>query len=149
MGQTPKKDRDGKSKGGSSMKKTSDEMEQITNSKIQEEQKSSAGMIEVNTVDFGTEIQGKELESLELEGGSNGDDEIDGNHSQSGKEKGVLEEEENLDEEGAYEEGEGMDYNIQYVSQAGDLSPRHTDNLKDKKGRSIVSLQVQTRRNKG
>ncbi|KAH0696109.1 hypothetical protein KY290_013470 [Solanum tuberosum] len=45
------------------------------------------------------------------------------------------------------EEDEDMKYNIQQISKAGDLSPRHTDDLKDgaKKGKSMIPLQVKTR----
>lgn len=47
------------------------------------------------------------------------------------------------------EEEDGLDYNILHVSKARDLSLRHTNSLKVKKGKSIISLQVKTRSRKG
>ncbi|KAH0761356.1 hypothetical protein KY290_017429 [Solanum tuberosum] len=46
------------------------------------------------------------------------------------------------------EEDDSMEYNIQQISKAGDLSPRHTNSLKAKKGRPTIPLQVKTRSNK-
>uniref|UniRef100_M1DSS2 Uncharacterized protein n=1 Tax=Solanum tuberosum TaxID=4113 RepID=M1DSS2_SOLTU len=43
------------------------------------------------------------------------------------------------------EEDESMEYNIQQISKAGDLSPRHTNSLKAKRGRPTIPLQVKTR----
>ncbi|KAH0709436.1 hypothetical protein KY284_010863 [Solanum tuberosum] len=48
------------------------------------------------------------------------------------------------------DEDEEMEENIQQISRAGDLSPRHVNSLKRdfKKGKAIVSLQVKTRSKK-
>lgn len=45
------------------------------------------------------------------------------------------------------EEDEDIKFNIQQISKAGDLSPRHTNSLKNgaRKGRPFIPLQVQTR----
>jgi len=45
------------------------------------------------------------------------------------------------------EEDEELEYNIQQISKAGDLSPRHTNSLKNgvRKGKKTIPLQVQTR----
>ncbi|WMV54243.1 hypothetical protein MTR67_047628 [Solanum verrucosum] len=45
------------------------------------------------------------------------------------------------------EEDADIEFNIQQISKADDLSPRHTDNLKNgaRKGRPIIPLQVKTR----
>ncbi|KAH0721347.1 hypothetical protein KY290_006337 [Solanum tuberosum] len=45
------------------------------------------------------------------------------------------------------EEDEDIEYNIQQISKAGDLSPRHTNSLKygARKGKRTLPLQVQTR----
>lgn len=47
-------------------------------------------------------------------------------------------------------EAEGIEYNIQQISKAVDLSPRNTNSLKNeaKKGRPALPLQVKTRRSK-
>ncbi|KAH0675185.1 hypothetical protein KY285_022986 [Solanum tuberosum] len=45
-------------------------------------------------------------------------------------------------------EDDSMEYNIQQISKAGDLSPRHTNSLKEKRGRPTIPLQVKTRSNK-
>lgn len=37
---------------------------------------------------------------------------------------------------------EGLEYNIMHVNKAGDISPRHTNHLKAKNGRSTTPLQV-------
>lgn len=51
---------------------------------------------------------------------------------------------EKLDEE------EGLEHNITHVSKTADLSPRHSNTLTAKRGKSVVvPLQVQTRSNKG
>lgn len=49
-----------------------------------------------------------------------------------------------------YEEEENIGNNIQQVSRDGNLSPRQANSLKvdSKKGRSVIPLQVKTRRNK-
>ncbi|KAH0697089.1 hypothetical protein KY290_014516 [Solanum tuberosum] len=46
------------------------------------------------------------------------------------------------------EEEETIDFNIQQISKAGDLSPRFTNSLKAKIGRTIIPLQVKTRSSK-
>ncbi|KAG5591557.1 hypothetical protein H5410_042071 [Solanum commersonii] len=48
------------------------------------------------------------------------------------------------------EEDKEIDYNIQHISKLGDLSPRQTTSLQNsvKKGKSIIPLQVQTRRSR-
>ncbi|KAH0705670.1 hypothetical protein KY289_010746 [Solanum tuberosum] len=46
------------------------------------------------------------------------------------------------------EEEESIDFNIQQISKAGDLSPRFTNSLKAKRGRTIIPLQVKTRSSK-
>lgn len=47
------------------------------------------------------------------------------------------------------QEEDSMDYNIQMISKAGGVSPRHTNSLKVKKGRPTLPLQVRTRSSKG
>ncbi|KAH0653982.1 hypothetical protein KY289_031660 [Solanum tuberosum] len=49
------------------------------------------------------------------------------------------------------EEDEDMEFNILQISKAGDLSPRHTDSLKNgaTKGRPTIPLQVKTRSSRG
>lgn len=44
------------------------------------------------------------------------------------------------------EKDEDIDYNIQQISEVGDLSPRHITSLKNnaKKGRSVIPLQMKT-----
>lgn len=46
-------------------------------------------------------------------------------------------------------EGEGIDYNIMHVSEAGDLSPKQTNSLKEKKERATIPLQVRIRHYNG
>lgn len=41
--------------------------------------------------------------------------------------EGALQEEEDLQGEVDGEDGDGLDYNIQHISQASDISPRHTE----------------------
>uniref|UniRef100_M1DJV0 Uncharacterized protein n=1 Tax=Solanum tuberosum TaxID=4113 RepID=M1DJV0_SOLTU len=59
----------------------------------------------------------------------------------------IEDEEEVIQHKKDTEEDEDMDYNIQQISKAGDLSPRHTNSLKYKarKGRPVIPLQVKTR----
>ncbi|WMV18187.1 hypothetical protein MTR67_011572 [Solanum verrucosum] len=59
----------------------------------------------------------------------------------------IEEEDEVMQHKKDTEEDEDMDYNIQQISKAGDLSPRHTNSLKHgaRKGRSVIPLQVKTR----
>ncbi|KAG5600706.1 hypothetical protein H5410_032076 [Solanum commersonii] len=56
----------------------------------------------------------------------------------------IKEEEEVMQHKKDTEEDEDMDYNIQQISKTGDLSPRHTNNLKYevRKGRPVIPLQV-------
>lgn len=60
--------------------------------------------------------------------------------NQDGYLEGVLQEEAQLQEEVDGEDGDELDYNIKHISQAGDLSPRHTDNLNGKRGKPKVPL---------
>ncbi|XP_049394640.1 uncharacterized protein LOC125858913 [Solanum stenotomum] len=48
------------------------------------------------------------------------------------------------------DEDEGLNENINYINEVGDLSPRHVDGLKKgiRKGKYIIPLQVRTRSNK-
>ncbi|KAG5587094.1 hypothetical protein H5410_047528 [Solanum commersonii] len=46
------------------------------------------------------------------------------------------------------EEEDALEYNIQQISKAEDLSPRHTNSLKAKRGRPTIPLQVKTRSSK-
>ncbi|KAH0658017.1 hypothetical protein KY289_026765 [Solanum tuberosum] len=59
----------------------------------------------------------------------------------------IEEEEGEIQNKKDTEEEEDIDFNIQQISKAGDLSPRHTDSLKNgaRKGRPIILLQVKTR----
>lgn len=45
-------------------------------------------------------------------------------------------------------EDDYINYNIHQISKVGDLSPRHTNTLKAKIGRSTIPLQVKTRSSK-
>lgn len=53
------------------------------------------------------------------------------------------------DELKGIDDEEGLVDTIIEVSKAGDLSPRKTNTMKEKKGRSNVPLQVQIRSSKG
>lgn len=59
----------------------------------------------------------------------------------------IEEDNELMQHEKDTEEDEDTDYNIQQISKAGDLSPRHTNSLKygARKGRSVIQLQVKIR----
>ncbi|KAH0636668.1 hypothetical protein KY289_036583 [Solanum tuberosum] len=59
----------------------------------------------------------------------------------------IEEEDEVMQQKKDTEEDGDMEYNIQQISKAGDLSPRHTNSLKNgaRKGRSFIPLQVKTR----
>ncbi|KAH0679661.1 hypothetical protein KY284_020746 [Solanum tuberosum] len=63
----------------------------------------------------------------------------------------IEEEDEVLQHRKDTEEDEDMEYNIQQISKAGDLSPRHTNSLKQgaRKGKQTLPLQVQTRSSRG
>uniref|UniRef100_M1DQP4 Syne-1B n=1 Tax=Solanum tuberosum TaxID=4113 RepID=M1DQP4_SOLTU len=62
----------------------------------------------------------------------------------------MEEREDQIQEKRELEKDENMEYNIQQISKAGDLSPRHTDSLKNgtKRGKLTIPFQVQTRSNK-
>lgn len=47
------------------------------------------------------------------------------------------------------EENDGIEENIDNANKIGDLSPRHTDSLQAKSGKSQVPLQVRIRNSKG
>lgn len=59
----------------------------------------------------------------------------------------IEEDNELMQHEKDTKEDEDTDYNIQQISKAGDLSPRHTNSLKygARKGRSVIPLQVKIR----
>ncbi|KAH0636656.1 hypothetical protein KY289_036571 [Solanum tuberosum] len=62
----------------------------------------------------------------------------------------IEEEDEVMQHKKDTEEDEDMEYNIQHISKAGDLFPRHTNSLKygARKGRPVIPLQVKTRSNR-
>ncbi|KAH0725418.1 hypothetical protein KY284_001283 [Solanum tuberosum] len=59
----------------------------------------------------------------------------------------IDDENEGLQHKKDTEEDSDMEYNIQQISKAGDLSPRHNNSLKygARKGRAVIPLQVKTR----
>ncbi|KAH0656125.1 hypothetical protein KY290_031749 [Solanum tuberosum] len=59
----------------------------------------------------------------------------------------IDDENEGLQHKKDTEEASDMEYNIQQISKAGDLSPRHTNSLKygARKDRTVIPLQVKTR----
>ncbi|KAH0658163.1 hypothetical protein KY289_026911 [Solanum tuberosum] len=59
----------------------------------------------------------------------------------------IEEEDEVLQHKRDIEEDEDIEYNIQQISKAGDLSPKHTNSLKNgaRKGKPVIPLHVKTR----
>ncbi|KAG5600048.1 hypothetical protein H5410_031418 [Solanum commersonii] len=59
----------------------------------------------------------------------------------------IEEEDEVLKHKRDIQENEDIEYKIQHISKAGDLSPRHTNSLKNgaRKGKSVIPLHVKTR----